>query len=326
MKRLLLVGGIFALVFTARGGSHKAEPQVSTGTTVPHVLTAVESVRTVRVIVSRRKRETGREAERLLRRVVLPRGARRISQRTGNGLVSSPNLGVNIFTQYEYRHAFWRVPESRHSVVAFLKRHAPPGFRLTYVGNAATYPYRGVEFDSWSVGGRISNRLLVSLVPHQGSTTVRVDAGVVWTYPRSPREVVPAAVREIDIRSLRLQSALRRAGARKVSRRVTDPRKVARIIRWFDALNVVQPNTYVVGCQLVLSVPVRFVFRSAPGATLASAIAPSVPASTCEQIQFTIRGQPQPSLVDSTPEQGMAFIDRVQRLLRVRFGPRNSRF
>lgn len=30
-------------------------------------------------------------------------------------------------------------------------------------------------------------------------------------------------------------------------------------------------------------------------------------------------------LIDSTPEQGMAFIDRVQRLLGVRFGPRNAR-
>src|SRR5262245_4534153 len=101
---------------------------------------------------------------------------------------------------------------------------------------------------------------------------VRADAGVVWTYPRSPREVVPAGVREIDIRSLRLQPALRRAGARRVTRRVTNPREVARITRWFNALNVVQPHTYVAGCMLVLSVPVRFVFRSTSGATLASAI------------------------------------------------------
>jgi hypothetical protein len=314
MKRLLFVAFVSVLVLTACASSrsHTSAPQIA-----PHLIPAAS-----RSVATKRELAAGREAERILRRVVLPPGARRMSLRTGDGLVSSVNVGVNVFTQYAYRHAYWLVPESRHEVMAFLKRHSPPNFRLIYAGNAATYPYRGVEFDSRSGGGRIPNRLLVALVPNRGSTTVRVDAGVVWTYPRSPKEVVPAAVREIDIRSLRIEPALRRAGARKVSVRVTNPRKVAGVIRWFDALNVVQPHTYVVGCAVVLSVPVRFVFRSASGAALASAVVPSVPASSCEQIQFTIRGQSQPSLVDSTPDEGMAFIDRVQRLLGVHFGPR----
>lgn len=115
---------------------------------------------------------------------------------------------------------------------------------------------------------------------------------------------------------------MRRAGAKPVARRVTDPRQVGRIVRWFDALNVVQPRTYVMGCVLVLTVPVRFVFRSAKGAALASAVVPSVPASSCEQIRFTRHGQPQTPLIDSTPEGGDSFIERVPRLLRVRFGPR----
>jgi hypothetical protein len=208
------------------------------------------------------------------------------------------------------------------SVVAFLKRHPPPHFRLEGVGNAETYPHMGVWFDSRSVGGRMPSRLLVSLVPFEAGTAIRADAGVAWTHPRPPREVVPAGVREIVVRSFALQPALRRAGARRVTRRVTSPRKIARIVDWFDALNVVQPRTYVVGCALVLYVPVKFVFRSASGAVLADAIVPSVAASSCEQIQFAIRGRREMPLVDSTPVGGMAFIERVQRLLHVRFGPR----
>ena len=103
---------------------------------------------------------------------------------------------------------------------------------------------------------------------------------------------------------------------------MTDRRQVARIIGWFDALNVVQPNTYVAGCAAIAMVQVRFVFRSAGGAKLASAFVPSVPASSCQQIRFAIRGHRQPPLIDSTPQAGMAFIDRVQRLLGVRFLPR----
>jgi hypothetical protein len=254
--------------------------------------------------------------------MIMPSGAHRISERTGNSVVSSVNFGVSIFTQYEYRHAFWQVPEPLDSVVAFLKRHPPPNFRLGGAGNAETYPHKGVWFDGRSEGGHIPSRLLVSLVPFEVGTAIRVDAGVAWTHPRPAREAVPAGVREIDVRSFALQPALRRAGARRVTRRVTSPRKITRIVDWFDALNVVQPRTFVAGCALMLYVPVKFVFRSASGAVLADAIVPSVAASSCEQIQFRIRRRPQTPLIDTTPVGGMAFIERVQRLLGVRFGPR----
>ena len=142
-----------------------------------------------------------------------------------------------------------------------------------------------------------------------GRTFIRVDAGAAWVYPRSPSEVVPSGVRAIDV-----------VGG-GVSRSVTDPRKVARIVRWFDALNIVQPGQGTVSCMAVLASEVTFTFHSASGAE-ASAIVPSRPADGCDPIEFSIGRHRQTPLIDSTPGKGMAFIDRVQRLLRVRFGPR----
>jgi hypothetical protein len=258
-------------------------------------------------IAAARQREAGRKAERLLRRVVLPSGARRMSRQAGNSLFGGVNLGANEYVQYEYRHAFWRVPRPFKSVVAFLKRHPPPNFRFAGEGNAETYPYHGVWFDGRSIGGHLPSRLLVALVRLQGATAIRVDAGVVWIYPRSPSEVVPATVSEIEI------------SWQHLTRTVTDPAKVAHIIRWFDALYVRQPHTTVY-CRYIKYVPVTFAFRSASSTEVASAIVPSIPSSSCNAIQFTIGGTTQTQLIDSTPLNGHCFAHRVAHLLGVRFG------
>ena len=149
--------------------------------------------------------------------------------------------------------------------------------------------------------------LSITMARLNGRTVIRVDAGAAWVYPRSPREVVPAGVREIDIAN------------RAASQQITDPAKVARIVRWFDALNIVQPGIGPVHCALLLASKVTFTFRSATGEMVAKAIAPSVPASGCNPIEFTIHGRRQTPLIDSTPGGGRAFIERVQRLLGVRF-------
>lgn len=268
--------------------------------------------------------EAGAKAERFLRGLTLPPGARRVSDQTGNAVAGNVNFGTNVFTQYAYRHAFWKVGAPLASVVAFMRRHPPSTFTLDGVGNAETYPYEGVWFNGRSAGGRVPDRILVSLVPSHGVTILRVDAAVVWTVPRSPREVVPATVREVDFHTLALQPLARQMGATPVNRAVTDPSEVALIVRWFNALNVVQPNTYVL-CMAIIGTPVKLTFRSASGGAVAHALVPSGPASSCSAIQFTLHGQRQPALIDSTPEQGMAFMQRVGRLLGVQFGPARSR-
>jgi hypothetical protein len=148
----------------------------------------------------------------------------------------------------------------------------------------------------------VRRRLLVSLVPVQGGTAIRVDAGVVWIYPRSPTEVVPATVRRIGIRSTHVW-------------RVRSPAKVAQIVRWFDALYVAQPDTFPLSCPYIGAIPVEFTFRSASGTELASATVPNGASSSCNRIQFMIGATPQTDLVDSTPLNGHSFARRVARLL-----------
>ncbi|MGH2977830.1 MAG: hypothetical protein ACRDKC_05600 [Gaiellaceae bacterium] len=122
--------------------------------------------------------------------------------------------------------------------------------------------------------------------------------------------MVPSAVRELDITGT------------GVSRRVTNPAQVARIVRWFDALNVVQPGKEIVSCPLVLAAKVTFVFRSASGDALASAMVPSQGAADgCNPIQFSVHGKRQTPLIDATPGKGKSFADRVQRLLGMSFNP-----
>lgn len=222
-------------------------------------------------------------------------------------------LGVSTLTKFADRHAFWSVRLPLSTVDAFVKAHPVAGLKWSGSGSSggAGSPNVLEEFYGGRAGDRPVQRLLtVVMARERGRTFIRIDAGHAWVYPRSPREVVPSGVREIDVQG------------NSVSRRVTAPRQVARIVRWFDALNVVQPGQPVVGCRLSLASKVKFSFRSAGGAELASAIVPSQPADGCYPISFAIRGQQQTPLIDSTPGRGKAFIDRVQRLLGVRFRSR----
>jgi hypothetical protein len=188
------------------------------------------------------------------------------------------------------------------------------GFSSGAVGHVFT-DYQGTVFDGRFVGGRLENRILVSFVPSHGATIIRVDAGVPWTVPRPPSEVLPAAVREVDIRSS--------VPSHRWTRHVTDPREVALIRRWFNDLNVVQPNTTVLCAADGMSAwPVQFTFRSASGGERARALVPNYAASICGEIQFTLHGERQTPLIDSTPFNGMAFIYRVQSLLGLSLGPR----
>lgn len=292
MQRLLPLGTAFVLVLTACGAGHASAPRVTnTGLYVRHP--------SVKAVAAARERGAGRKAEKLLARVVLPRGAQPTRAPAG---LRRGNLGVSILTELAYRHRFWRMREPLPEVVAFIKRHALPGFEL----GASASPPVSLQFDLPPVRGHPMQRLLdFELVSARGWTFLRVDAGAAWVYPRSPHEVVPAGVREIDIRG---------AG---VNRTVADAAELKTIVRWFDALNVTQPGP-AVGCPAELSSPVRFSFRATSGAELASAIVPSEPADGCNPIQFTIGGRTQRPLIDARFGR-YAFVNRVQRLLGVCF-------
>jgi hypothetical protein len=308
MKPLLLPATAFVLVLTACGGSHKAALTVDEG---PPIV----PVRSVHSIAATRRREASLKAERLLRRVVLPRDAvrvRRLPAHSSEVLLTS-QLGTSVETKLADRHAFWTVRRPLSAVDRFLKAHPTAG--LTWGGDGSDGgpgPPNAIEsFYGRLVGGRpVQQVLSFALARERGRTFIRVDAGAAWVYPRSPREVLPAGVREIDI-----------SGGR-ASRHATARTKVARIVHWFDALNIVQPGQGAVHCAIGPLYDVKFLFRSGSGAELASAIVPAGPTDGCDPIRFTLGGHPQTPLIDSTPGQGKFFIARVQRLLRIRFPER----
>jgi hypothetical protein len=142
--------------------------------------------------------------------------------------------------------------------------------------------------------------LTVDLARLGDGTVMRLEAGVPWIDPRSPREVVPAAVREIDVRNGHM------------TRTVTTPAKVARIVRWFDALPVSPPGV-AVPCPLALGPDVTVSFRNARDETLAVASLPPSFAWICSSIAFSIGGKAQQPLVDRPHHP--SFVRRLQQLL-----------
>jgi hypothetical protein len=121
--------------------------------------------------------------------------------------------------------------------------------------------------------------------------------------PRPRSEKVPAAVREVDVRTS------------KAHVRVTTAAKVRRIVRWFDALPIVQPGGRF-GCppDTVRRPPMSLRFRSADGLLLARASVPgSFAIGACAPIEFWIGSHRQ------KPLSGHLY-GRIERLLGVRFG------
>jgi len=117
-----------------------------------------------------------------------------------------------------------------------------------------------------------------------------------------PATRIPPGVREIDIHS-----------SPGVSRRVTDPEKVARIVRGFDALRTAPRRIYY--CPLIRHrPPTSFLFRSASGAVLLRARTPGR-AACGSSFDYSVRGRAQ------TPVLEGRFLVRVGRLLGMRLVP-----
>jgi hypothetical protein len=303
MKRLLQLGTVFVLVLTACGAASTQAPQATNASA--HFLLAPS----VKAIAAKRRREAGREAERLLGSFVPPPGATRRGGRPprARGLLGPGQLGILLFAEMAERHAFWRVHAPFASVVAFEKAHAPSGFALGS-SRRTSGPPRNVEleFDGPIVGGHPPRGWVgVAVVELRGKIVLRVDAGAAWIYPRSPRERVPAGVTEIDLKTPR------------VSRHVHDRTQISKIVRWFDALNIVQPGTEAIWCPLALVPNMKLAFRSGSGAVLARSTGPAGTASACDWIEFSIGGHRQTALIDGFRRR-RSFAYRLQRLLALR--------
>ena len=254
------------------------------------------------------KQAAERDASRLLRRMVLPTAAVRLSREpSGDGglLQKSDSLPSGLLVD---RHRFWRVHEPFARVSQFVHARLPRSARLTGTGTSSgprVPANRSFTFSFPALPGRISSRALeVELValPHHW-TGIRADAQDVWLVPRPSSEKVPAAVRVIEVRS------------RRAHVHVTSAGKVRRLVRLFDSLPILQPEV-IFGCRedAIGRPPLSLWFLSAHGAVLARARVPGSPtAGLCAPIRLWI-GSRRPKLLS-----GRVY-ERIEQVLGVRFG------
>jgi hypothetical protein len=249
------------------------------------------------------KQVAERAATRLLQRFVPPPRATRLAHepRGDRGFLGRRTLSIG--GQNVYKHSFWRVPERLDSVIAFVKNHPPKRMRHQgggTSGGSGIPANKSLDFllprSSFALPARWIEVTMAAL--SDGSTGIRVDAVAGWIIPRPSGEKVPAGVREIDIHS------------RHRSTHVTQAAKVHTIVRWFDALNIVQSGPIFSCPALIGGSRVVFDFRSAHRVLLARARLNSGGISTqCNPIEFSIGGRIQ------TPLVGLTFWRRVKRLV-----------
>src|SRR5581483_4690613 len=295
--RFLLPAGAFvpALVLTACGAGSLPASQV---TKLGGPSTMRMSARTLAVM---REELAARKATPLLRRFVPPAGARPVRAAPRPVLRSKPSPTV---AEVAGPHRFFVVARPLPTVEAAVVAHPPNGFSAREAGESLSPPMRLVVM-SPRPGADPTHFLTVTMLGLRGRTFLRVDADVVWTYPRSAGERLPAGIREISIRTPRTSAT------------VTASAEVAAVVRWFDALPVVPPGV-AQSCPLTVD-DVVFSFRAADGKTLATAQAPEGPASYCNAIGFSIGGRRQsPALEDASRNVGVSFVGRVQRLIGAR--------
>lgn len=286
MKRWSLPASAFVLVLIACGAGATSAPRVAKAGRAP----------SVRVIAERREQSARRAANRLLRDFRVPPGARSIPEPRGYGVLR--RSGPSPVGEVVDVHRFWSVRKSLKTVAAFLGTHRLHGFEHSSASWGGNKPHYLLMSSKGPSGGYLN----VTSVGLARRTVIRVDVQVSWIYPRSPNERVPADTRAIVVRSP------------KVSTTVRDPAKVARIIRWFDALPISPPGI-AVSCPAVGSVDISLSFRGAGGARLAHAFVPPTFAWICDTIAFSIGGKQQKPLIDRADRP--SFVRRLQQLLGV---------
>lgn len=228
----------------------------------------------------------------LLSRVALPPGAEPAPRLAKGLLAGYGGLGVGA-------HLVWRVPMRYRAVLHFFKRQHPRGARHQFgmvVGRVHLFgSNRELDWSFRPIRPFLSSRTLrvtvLALTRH--ATGVRVESADVWRV-RPPNERVPAGTRTITIRRGRSE------GFAPISRRITEPGRVAQVVRRFDALKLFKPSTLLYHCARIRYIPPTLVtFLSAGGQVLAEAtIFGTGTGSQCGGggIAVTVRGRPEPEL------------------------------
>jgi hypothetical protein len=245
-----------------------------------------------------------RDAAFVLRSVVMPAGAQRLSREPRGDAGVLKNGGPHeAYADLVDRHAWWRVPGPWRSVLAFVNTHPPPGSRDFTSGSGGTYGRETSAFVvfGWPMTAGSRTRQLTVLVAATpgGATYLRVDADVVWLLRRSASERIPGGVQAIDItRGLP-------GHAPSKSLTVTDAAKVRAIVAVTNSLPTIQPGEFD-GCNTAVPVgfvrpKITFTFRASPGGSVlavATELATATGTGTCDPMTLSIGGLPQKPLLE----------------------------
>jgi hypothetical protein len=258
-----------------------------------------------------------RDAALVLRSVVLPEGAQRLSrQLRGDGGVLGSSGPHEAYADLVDRHTWWRVPGPWRSVLAFVNAHPPPGSRDFTSGSGSTYGRETSAFVvfGWPMtAGSRTRQLTVSVAAtSRDATYLRLDADVVWLLRRSASEQIPGGVHAIDI----TQGLPGHAPSQSLT--VSDAAKVKAIIAVSNSLPTIQPGEFD-GCNAAVPVgfarpKITFTFRTSPrGSVLAVATEPAnaTGTGTCEPMMLSINGLPRKPLLE-----GPKVVAEAQRLLK----------
>lgn len=260
-----------------------------------------------------------RDAAVVLDRVVLPAGAERLRREPsveGRELASSgPH---EAYVELVDRHAWWRVPGSWQSALAFVRAHPPAGSREFGSGSGSTSGRQTnayIMFGWPMMEGSRTRQLTVLVATTPGEATyLRVDAQVVWLLPRPVSERIPDGVQAIDI----TRGLPGKAPSQSLT--VSDPAEVRAIVAATNRLPTIQPGEFD-GCNTARPVgavrpKITFAFRAAtvgPALAVASLPAEATEPDRCEPMSLSIDGLPRKPLLE-----GPKLVAEAERLLKKR--------
>jgi hypothetical protein len=257
------------------------------------------------------------DAALVLRSVVFPAGAKRLNREpSADGGVLGSGGPNEVYADLVDRHAWWRVPRSWRSVLAFVRVHPPAGSHEFTSGWGSTSGRQTNAFVvfGWpkSVGTR-TRQLTVLLAATPGDTAyLRDDANVVWLLRRSASERIPEEVQAIDI----TQGLPGHAPSQSLT--VTDAAEVKAIVAVTNGLPTIQPGEFD-GCNTAVPVgfvrpKITFTLRASPGGSVlavATEPAKATGPATCEPMTLSIGGLPQKPLLE-----GPKVVAEAKRLLK----------
>jgi len=290
------------LALLAAAGGCSGQPQ-SSGTRT------IEAARTTAAHHARphagTRAESLRLAIRLLRRMVLPPGTRRLPARPLPHGLRQPGSIMSATTTID-RYRLFELAISMTRAKDFLAAHPPAGMTVTATGWTGDHNRVTERMVSDTLAkllpGISAADLTASIVPgSHGRSLLRADVQVIWFPRRSAAERLQAA----SFRAVRITAWLSGRKVREVKRTFTAKAEIRRLVRLLDGLPA-SPGGAMHCPAILASYRLTFVPVAArPGAVVSTV--------GCASDAVTVGGKPQPALADPGQLAGLA-----GRLLQVR--------